>query len=94
MLIVAGWLKVDEKDRDSFVRECAHAVELARSSPGCADFSITADSVDPGRVNIFERWNSEAELLEFRGSGPDSDQQAAIHDASVARYTISAVGDA
>jgi quinol monooxygenase YgiN len=69
-------------------------VEAARAAPGCLDFSITADSVDPARIRIFERWESEQELLAFRGSGPSDAQQTAIVDADVKRYGISSVGEA
>jgi hypothetical protein len=30
-------------------------VERARGAAGCLDFAITADLIDPGRVNTFER---------------------------------------
>jgi quinol monooxygenase YgiN len=94
MLIIAGYLVVAPADRDAYVAECASAVEAARTAPGCLDYSITADTVDPARVVIYERWGSEQELLAFRGSGPGDDQQAAILDADVRRYGISSVGDA
>lgn len=92
MLIIAGHLIVDAKDRDAFVAEGAKVVEMARNAPGCSDFSITADTLDPQRVNIFERWETEEELLTFRGSGPDSGTAARIVDADVQRYVIASVG--
>jgi quinol monooxygenase YgiN len=68
-------------------------VSLGRSAPGCLDFSITADTLDPKRVNIYERWETETELLAFRGSGPDSGTAARILDADMKRYVISSVED-
>ena len=94
MLIIAGHLVVDRIDRDSYVAECAKAIEAARVAPGCLDFSITADSIDPARIRIFERWDNIEDLLAFRGSGPSDAQQTAILDADVKRYEISSVGDA
>jgi quinol monooxygenase YgiN len=94
MLIIAGHLIVARADRDAYVAECIPAVEAARAAPGCLDYSITADTVDPARIVIYERWKSEQELLAFRGSGPGDDQQAAILDADVRRYGIASVGDA
>lgn len=94
MLIVAGHLLTDPADRDALVAEGTRAVALARSAPGCLDFALTADTLDPARVNVFERWASEEELLAFRGSGPDGDTAARILGADVRRYTISSVGDA
>jgi quinol monooxygenase YgiN len=93
MLIIAGHLVVDPTDRDAYVADCATAVEAARAAPGCYDFSITADSVDPSVVRIYERWEDERQLLDFRGSGPAETQQAAVVGADVKRYGISSVGD-
>jgi quinol monooxygenase YgiN len=93
MLIIAGHLVVDPNQRDAYVTECVPAVNAARVAPGCLDFSITADSVDPARIRIFERWDDEQQLLAFRGSGPSDDQQTAIVDADVKRYDVASVGD-
>lgn len=93
MLIVAGHLIVEPTDRDRYVAECVAVVELARVAPGCFDFAVCADTVDPARVNIFERWATEAELLAFRDSGPDGGMATRIRSADVKRYGISAVGD-
>jgi quinol monooxygenase YgiN len=92
MLIIAGYLVVHAEDRDAFVAEGVKAVSTARGAPGCLDFSLTADTLDPQRVNIFERWETEEELLAFRGSGPDSGTAARILDADVKRYVIASVG--
>lgn len=92
MLIVAGHLVVDPTEREAYVADCRAVVEAARAAEGCLDFSITADLVEPGRINVYERWEDEEPLLAFRGSGPSGDQQAQILDADVERYEISAVG--
>lgn len=91
MLIIAGHLVTEPTERDAYVADGAKAVSMARDAPGCLDFSLTADSVDPARVNVFERWESEGDLLAFRGSGPDSDTAARILDADVKRYVIAEV---
>lgn len=94
MLIVAGNLVVSPVDRDSYVTGCVATVDAARAAPGCLDFSITADSTDPARVCIYERWTDEEQLLAFRGSGPSDAQQTAILEADVTCYEISSVGEA
>jgi quinol monooxygenase YgiN len=93
MLIIAGYLVVSVEERDAYVAECRGVIEAARSAEGCFDFSITADSMDPARIRVFERWENEAQLLAFRGSGPSGDQQTAILGADVKRYGIDSVGD-
>ena len=47
--------------------------------------------MDPGRLNVYERWESDEALEEFRGGGPSGDQQGQILEASVEKYRISAV---
>ncbi|SNR90322.1 Antibiotic biosynthesis monooxygenase [Haloechinothrix alba] len=89
MLIVAGHLEVDSQDRDHYVRECKPVVEQARRAPGCLDFSITADPIEADRVNIYERWESDAKLEAFRGSGPDDGLNGRIRSAHVWKYRIS-----
>ncbi|MGQ0775781.1 MAG: putative quinol monooxygenase [Pseudonocardiales bacterium] len=94
MLIIAGRLRVDPADRDAYVRDCVAVVEQARAAPGCLDFAITADTVEADRINIYERWDTDANLQAFRSSGPSAGQTAQILDADVRRYLISAEADA
>jgi quinol monooxygenase YgiN len=94
MLIIAGYLVLDPEERDDYVAECVAVVAAAREAPGCLDFSITADSLDAARIRVFERWEDEAQLLAFRGSGPSDSQQASIVDADVQRYGVASIGDA
>jgi quinol monooxygenase YgiN len=55
------------------------------------DVAICADLVDPGRINIFERWESQAALETFRSSGPDTEQRRAMLTVSVQEYGIADV---
>ena len=91
MLIVAGSVYVDPQQRDAYLADCVEVVGQARSAPGCVDFAISADLVEPGRINVYERWDSEEKLLDFRGAGTSEEQTVAILGAEVHRYLISAV---
>ena len=86
MLIVAGHLVVDPEERAAYLEGCREVVELARRTPGCLDFALSADVVDPGRINIFERWESLDAVEEFRGAGVEGEQAAAILSAQVSEY--------
>jgi quinol monooxygenase YgiN len=88
MVIVAGHLIVGPEQRASYIAECVSTVEHARRADGCLDFAITADLLDPGRVNIFERWESQAAVDAFRSGGPSNEQLSAIVSGSVAEYDI------
>jgi quinol monooxygenase YgiN len=88
MVIVAGFLLVEPLQRDGYLAGCRAVVEEARRTPGCLDFTISADLVDPDRIAIFERWESRAAVEAFRGSGPSDDQQGSITSASVCEYDV------
>jgi quinol monooxygenase YgiN len=88
MLIVAGQLLVEPAQRDAYLASCLSVVEQARRAPGCLDFSISADLVVPGRINVFEVWASQTDVESFRGSGPSEEQQATMLSASVTEYDI------
>lgn len=88
MIIVTGHLIVTADQRDNVVRRSADAVRAARSTAGCLDFAVSADSVDPERVNISERWTDRDSLHRFRGDGPDDESGAAIKAFAVDEYEI------
>ena len=88
MLIVAGYLVVDPSQRDSYLDDCWAVVRQARKSPGCLDFAISADLIEPDRIDVFERWESRIALDEFRGSGPSDEQQGSIVSTSVCEYDV------
>ncbi|MGD9485855.1 antibiotic biosynthesis monooxygenase family protein [Streptomyces sp. TRM70308] len=88
MVIVAGHLTVEPRQREVYLAGCVRIVETARRAAGCLDIAICADLVDPGRVNVFERWESQAALDAFRGSAPDTEPLPAMLTASVQEYDI------
>jgi quinol monooxygenase YgiN len=87
MLIVAGHLILDPEDRDSHVVTSASAVRLARQAPGCLDFAVSADPVDPNRVNVFERWAGPEDLAAFRATSGDPDVEP-VDFSRIRRFEI------
>jgi heme-degrading monooxygenase HmoA len=75
MVIVAGHVTVDPEQRECYLAGSTSVVEKARQADGCLDFAITADLLDPGRVNLFERWESQAAVKTFRRRGPGNKQR-------------------
>ncbi len=91
MVIVSGHLRVAVADRERYLVDCVAVVEQARAADGCLDFVLGADLVDPGRINILERWRSRTDVEAFRGDGTSGEQAAAILAASVAEYDVAGV---
>jgi quinol monooxygenase YgiN len=59
MVIAAGHITVEPQQREAYLAGCVSVVEQARRAAGCLDFAITAAVLDSGRVNTFERWESQ-----------------------------------
>lgn len=85
MLIIAGHVLVDPARRDTLVAELADLVRRARQAPGCLDVAVTADSVDPGRINNLERWASAQDLHRWRevAHAPDLGDEVLSADVSL-----------
>jgi quinol monooxygenase YgiN len=90
VVIVAGHLIVDPSQREHYLSGCVDVVRQARAADGCQDFALSADPLDAGRINVFERWGSRAAAEAFRGQGPSDEQGAAILSGSVVEYDVGA----
>ncbi len=74
MFIIAGYLEVDASRRDEFVAAHQDLLRRGRAAPGCLDLAISADPLNPRRVNNFERWESREHLDAWRkvAAAPDT----------------------
>jgi quinol monooxygenase YgiN len=88
MWIIAGHVTVDADKRDMFVEAHRDLVERARQAPGCLDVAITADPIDPRRINNYERWESwdAIEAWRLRAHAPDTG--VAFHDVDVTAFEV------
>lgn len=62
MVIVAGEFLVDPEEREAFLASRVEAMRRSRAEPGCLEYTFSADPLDPGRVLLFERWESQQAL--------------------------------
>lgn len=86
MIIIAGHLLVKPSDRDRYVAEHHDLTERARAFDGCIDLAITADPVDPSRVNNMEIWETSDALDAFRAQANMPDHGIAIVAGDMKRY--------
>ncbi|MFE3074014.1 putative quinol monooxygenase [Streptomyces sp. NPDC059247] len=91
MIIIAGQLWVDAADRTAYLAGCSEVVRQARATAGCLDFVLSADPVEPDRINVYERWETDEDLARFRDTGPEPEQAAHLRAAEVRKYRISGV---
>ena len=62
MVIVGGRFEVDPEQRDAFLAERHEMMRTSRGEDGCLEYTFAADPLEPDRVILFERWESQAAL--------------------------------
>lgn len=93
VLIVAGYLQVPADKRAEYLRGVLADTVLARHAPGCLAFVQAPDPLEADRVIVFERWESERDLLAFRNSeSGEATPLPVVLGAEVLRYDVSGVG--
>jgi quinol monooxygenase YgiN len=91
-IIIAGWCIVDPKKRDQVVASFKDLVLRARSAAGCLDFAITADPVDPSRLDTFEFWRSEEDLRAWRKVARPPKSIARMRRTEVQKHVVQRLG--
>jgi quinol monooxygenase YgiN len=66
VIIIAGYSRIDKDKRDVAVEKFADLVGRARKQDGCLDLSISSDSVDPDRINLFGCWRDQQSWKAWR----------------------------
>ncbi len=77
MLIISGTFTVDPDRRAEFLDSRLESIGISRGEPGCLEYAMSADAVDPSLVRLFEMWSSlddlQAHLQRIRSSPPAAD---------------------
>ena len=80
MIIIAGYTLTEADQRDAAVAAFAELVARARTHGGCLDVAISADSVDPERINVFELWRDQQSLDAWReAANPPDVEDREVH---------------
>lgn len=90
MLVVGGNFEVDPAERDAFVAARHDSMRASRREQGCLEYTFAADPVDPGRVILFERWESHEALDAHLGALRQKPQPSspAPKSASIVIYEV------
>jgi quinol monooxygenase YgiN len=68
VIIIAGTVDVDPEQREAALEAGLPHMEATRAQKGCLDYSWSADGLVPGRIYVFERWETQEDLaLHFQG---------------------------
>ena len=85
MIIIAGYELVEASERDACVEAHRDLVARARAFDGCLHVAITADSVDPERINSVEVWQDAEVMDRWRAQADAPDTGKPTH-MDVRRY--------
>jgi quinol monooxygenase YgiN len=95
VIIVAGHFVVDPGQREHFLDSRADIMRTSRSEPGCITYAFSPDPLDPGRVLLFEQWETKAALADHLAAlrqGPRRQDGVEVRESEIQQYEISAVG--
>ncbi len=62
MIIISGWIEIAADDVEEALDTSHPFITPVRDWDGCLDYAWTADKVIPGRIYIYERWETEEAL--------------------------------
>ena len=92
MVIVGGTFEVDPSLREQFITGRLAMMRASRAEPGCLEYTFAADPIEPGRVVLYERWESQEALDIHLGvvrSGPQPSPDIPTISSSIVIYDIS-----
>ena len=96
MLIVAGYMDVEPGARDDFLAGTVAGMTTSRAEPGCLDYVLSPDPIDPGRVRLFERWETKealgVHLARMAGQRSESSGPSPVKAVELLQYEIGATG--
>ena len=96
MLIIAGRFEVEPARRDEFIAGKVAGMRESRAEAGCIDYVLSADPIEPGRVHLYERWESKEHLAphltRIRAPQPENPDVVPVLSADIQQYEIAAVG--
>ncbi len=95
--VIAGWIDVDPYKLRELMDAAVAMMQQTRKEPGNLDYSFSIDPAVPGRVRVFERWRSDADL---RGHFDTPHMEtfrvalaaAGVRDRDLSRYHVTGVG--
>jgi quinol monooxygenase YgiN len=73
VIIVGGTFEVEPDQREEFIASRHDLMRASRAEAGCLEYTFSADPIEPHRVLLFERWESQSDLdahLSGVGAGP------------------------
>jgi quinol monooxygenase YgiN len=68
LIILAGTFDLDPAQREAALEAAIPLMEPVRVQPGCLDYVWSPDPAVPGRIYVFERWETQESLAKHLAS--------------------------
>ena len=92
MVIVAGVFTFDPGQREAFLASRMELMRVSRAEQGCIEYTFAADPLDPGRVVLFEKWETQEDLDAHLAAIPappaDAEPQVVPASSSIMIYDV------
>ncbi len=92
MLIITAKMYVDPARRAEFLAGSVEELRQARAEPGCVDFIVAPDPVEPGRVNLFEQWATAEDFAVRCATFTPTPSPVEVLSHEAIKYEISSSG--
>ncbi len=69
-IVIAGEVDFPPENRAAVLDGARDLIAAALAEPGCGHYAWSADAFDPGRVHVFEEWDTEANLAAHFAGDP------------------------
>lgn len=93
MVIVGGTFEMEPGQRQQFLESRVEMTRVSRGEAGCLEYTFAPDPIEPGRVVLFERWESQealdAHLVALRAGPMPDDSGIGPITSSVTIYDVS-----
>lgn len=95
--VIAGWIDVDPERAADLLDAAVTMMAETRREPGNLEYCFSADPATPGRIRVFERWRSDADLrghfdAPHMAIFQEALARAGVRDRDLARFHVSGVG--
>jgi quinol monooxygenase YgiN len=93
MVIVGGTFEFEPGQRELFLASREAMMRTSRAENGCIEYTFAADPLEPGRVVLYERWESQealdAHIAAQRAAPRSTEQEVTPISSSILIYDVS-----
>jgi quinol monooxygenase YgiN len=84
-IVISGEIDVPPERRDAALAGARALIEAAQAERGCRHYAWSANPFDPGRIHVFEEWESAADLQAHFEGNPYRDMLAHLSAQTILR---------